>query len=201
MAAETKKDESGIRRKLYRLNVQQFLRSIEAGVFPQGPRMELLRGIPVAQLIKTDLHDSTVAAFGDALRRTVSGEWSVREEKSLELGRYSRVVPDLAISRGPRAVHARRAPTERETALIVEVSDTSYRLDRGRKWRIYASAGVAWYGIANLAERRVEVYRAPEGRGRSASYREAVNLGPDDDVPVVFDGREVGRLAVRDILP
>jgi hypothetical protein len=49
----------------------------------------------------------------------------------------------------------------------------------------------------NIPKRRVEVYRRPEG----TRYAEQQVYGPDDEVPVVLDGREVGRIAVRDVLP
>src|SRR4051812_26548882 len=103
MATETGTDQARAGRKLYRLTVEQYLRSIEVGVFPAGPRLELLSGIMVAQLIRSVGHDFTTDVIGDALRRAVAEGWVVREEKALDLGRYSRVLPDLVIVRGPRS--------------------------------------------------------------------------------------------------
>jgi Uma2 family endonuclease len=200
MATETKKDEARAVRKLYRLSVPQFLASIQIGVFPHGPRLELLAGLLVAQLSRTDPHDYVVGALGDELRRIVPGGWFVREEKAVTLGRYSRPVPDLAIVKAPRSLYARRAPTEQETALIVEVSESTYRLERGLKWRLYASAGVPCYWIINLHERQIEVYRNPEGKGRAASYRECTAFQPGDEVPVFINGQDVGRVPFREIL-
>jgi hypothetical protein len=48
--------------------------------------------------------------------------------------------------------------------LIIEVSDTTYRRDSGTKLRLYARVGVADYGIVNLPENRIEVYRKPANR-------------------------------------
>jgi Uma2 family endonuclease len=199
MATETRKDgpRSGNRR--YRLNVDQFVRSIEVGVFPEGPRLELLGGILVTPAIETLPNDYVVGALGEDLRKLVPAEWLVREQKALTLGRYSRPVPDLAIVRAPRSLYGRRAPTEQETALIVEVGGASYRVDRGLKWRLAASAAIPCYWIANLAGRQIEVYSDPTGRGRSASYRQASTFGPDAKVPLIIEGREFGLLAVREI--
>jgi Uma2 family endonuclease len=199
MATETKKDEGKAVRKLYRLSVQQFLASIRIGVFPDGPRLELLAGLLVAQLTRTDSHDFAVGALGDGLRRIVPDGLYVREEKAVTLGRYSRPIPDLAIVISPRSSYAHRSPTEQETALIVEVSESTYRLERGLKWRLYASARIPCYWIVNLDQRQIEVYRNPEGKGRSATYRECTTFRPGDEVPLFIDGREFVRVPFREI--
>jgi Uma2 family endonuclease len=200
MATETKKDEVKAFRKLYRLNVEQFLASIKIGVFPHGPRLELLAGLLVAQLSRTDPHDFVVGAVGEELRKIVPSGWFVREEKAVTLGRFSRPIPDLAVVKAPRALYVQRAPTELETALIVEVGESNYRLDRGLKWRLYASAGIPCYWIINLHEPQIEVYRNPEGKGRSASYRDCSTFRPGDEVPLFVDGQDVGRVPFCEIL-
>jgi Uma2 family endonuclease len=199
MATESKQPRAGHR--LYRLTVPQFLSMIEIGVFPEGPRVELLGGVLIAQTIKTDPHDFAVDLIGEKLRGIVPGDRIVREEKALTLGPYSRATPDLAVVRGPRSLYGGRAPTAEESALIVEVAEPKEALARGLRWRLHASARIPVYWIVNLGDRRIEVYRDPAGRGRSASYRQADTFGPEAEVPVVIDGREVGRLAVAEILP
>jgi len=84
--------------------------------------------------------------------------------------------------------------------MLVEVADSSYAKDRGTKWRNYAASGIAVYWIVNLPERRIEVYTTPAGRGKSAAYRDFKTYGPDDEVPFVLDGRELGRIKVSEIL-
>ena len=101
MATESKEDESKAVRRRYRLGVQQFLASIQIGVFAHGPRLELLAGLLVAQLSRSDPHDYMVGALGEYLRRILHAGWFVQEEKAVTLGRYSRPIPDLAIVKGP----------------------------------------------------------------------------------------------------
>jgi Uma2 family endonuclease len=52
-------------------------------------------------------------------------------------------------------------PTPADVRLVVEVSDTTLRLDRKVKAALYAEAGVPDYWIGNLRVRRLEVYRDP----------------------------------------
>ena len=71
----------------------------------------------------------------------------------------------------------------------------------------YARAGIPVYWIINLTRMgetpragsgRLEVYTRPT---RTRGYRDHVEYKSRDQVPVVIDGREVGRIAVADLLP
>jgi Uma2 family endonuclease len=185
----------------YRLTARQFEGMIAAGVFPDEARVELLGGMLVDKMTKNDPHDFAVARLGDSLRGLLPLDWIVREEKSLRLGRFWRPEPDLVVARGPHEAYRAGAPRAADVALLAEVADTTYLKDRGAKWRSYASAGIPVYWIVNLPQRRVEVYSAPSGRGKAAVYRDFLPYGPDDEVSVQINGREVGRILVRELLP
>ncbi len=185
----------------YRLTVRQYLGMIDAGLFPPNARVELLGGILVRKMVKGDPHDGSLWAIGEQIRRLIPPGWVVREDKSLQLGARSRLEPDLAIVPGPGEQYFARTPRAQNTALVVEVSDSTYAYDRGVKWRRYAAARVPAYWIVNLGKRQVEVYRQPTGAGTSATYQFTEIFGEDAAVSVLIDGAEVGRIAVRDILP
>jgi hypothetical protein len=84
-----------------------------------------------------------------------------------------------------------------DKALVIEVADSSYRIDRSTKWAIYAAAGVPAYWILDLNRSRLEAHTEP----RDGAYTRTALLGRDDEVPLILDGRETARFAVRDILP
>ena len=67
--------------------------------------------------------------------------------------------------------------------------------------RVYARAGVPVYWIVNLASSRVEVYSQPSGQAESPTYDQRQDYVVGQEVPVVLDAREVGRIAVADLLP
>jgi Uma2 family endonuclease len=81
--------------------------------------------------------------------------------------------------------------------LLVEAADTSLDRDRGVKKMAYARGRIPVYWIINLVDRQVEVYSDP----RRGQYRSTQVFEPGQDVPVVIDGVEVGRIAVADLLP
>jgi Uma2 family endonuclease len=85
--------------------------------------------------------------------------------------------------------------------LVGEVADVSLDRDRGIKKRIYARAGIAVYWIVNLVDSIIEVYTLPSGPTEIPDYGNRQDFGIADAVPVILDGVEVGRIAVKDVLP
>ena len=199
MAAETKSINRG--GKPYLLTVRQFIAMIREGVFPDDARVELLGGILVEHPRRSPRHNFSVSVLGNQLRELLPGPWFVSEEKSLELGRSSRVGPDLAVISGPHDLYRARDPRAEEVGFLIEVADSTDQYDRGVKRRAYASVRIPIYWIVDLPKRQIDVYRDPHGRGKDASYRETTAFGPDSEIPVVLEGREIGRIAVKEIFP
>jgi Uma2 family endonuclease len=85
-------------------------------------------------------------------------------QNPLLISGHSLVQPDLVVS------HLRPGLLENEhikgedVALLIEVSDSSYRYDREDKYKLYVSAGIPVYVIINLNQRQAEVYTQPEGK-------------------------------------
>ena len=194
-STETPLTKSGI--KPYRLSVRQFERMLDAGVFPERHDVELLAGILVDKMTKYEVHNFALARLGDDLRRVLTGDWVIREEKPVQLGRLWRPEPDLAVVKGPHERFGREIPLAADIGILIEASDTSYQKDRGPKWVRYAASGVPTYWVINIPARVLEVYSDPAGGGRAAHYRETRVFRPGDDVPIVLDGREIGRIIVR----
>jgi hypothetical protein len=199
MATDTLATPTGVR--LYRLSVDQYLAAIQGNIIPDSAHSELLGGVLVDTMSKNAPHCIVVGRLGSRLGRIVPEPWFVREEKAVKLGRFWYPEPDIAIIRGPDDLFEKQAPQAADIGFLIEASDSSYSIDRGKKWRRYAGARVGIYWIVNISQRRIEVYTDPFGPGRSAAYRQATMFVEGDEVPVVLDGQEIGRIAVRDILP
>jgi Uma2 family endonuclease len=85
--------------------------------------------------------------------------------------------------------------------MLVEVSDSTPQRDEISKKRVYARERVPVYWIINLIDRQVEVYTDPSGPAERPDYRHQQICRKGDEVPLVIEGREVGRIPVRDLLP
>jgi Uma2 family endonuclease len=185
----------------YRVTAEVYYRMLAAGVIPQPARVELWDGELVEKMGKNQPHVIALTKLVRALIRLVPDGWHVAPEAPLELDEARVPAPDLMIVRGQPDDYPDRPPTGASVSLVVEVADTSLRKDVGRMRAAYAAAAIPVYWIINLPARQIEIYNAPTGPDPAPRYGERHVFGPADLLPVVLDGREVGRLAVRDLLP
>jgi Uma2 family endonuclease len=84
-----------------------------------------------------------------------------------------------------------------DVALVVEIAESSLAADQTDMTRVYAASDIPIYWIVNLVDRQLEVYSNPGPNG----YSSVLILKPGQDLPVIIDGVEVGRIAVADMLP
>ena len=84
----------------YRLTVRQFEKMIDAGVFRDEDHVELLGGLLVDKMVKHPPHNVAVGSLAALFRVLLGPGWFVNEEKSIQLGRWSRPEPDVAVIRG-----------------------------------------------------------------------------------------------------
>jgi Uma2 family endonuclease len=145
-------------------------------------------------------HENSVAALLAALMRILPEGWHVRSGSPVRIPEDSEPEPDLMVLQGTIRNFQGRHASAGEVGLLVEVADTSLRFDSGSKLEVYAEAGVPVYWVVNLPRRRIDVYSRPSGPGTSPSYADQESHAPGQSVPVVLDGREVGQIAVDDVL-
>jgi Uma2 family endonuclease len=111
----------------------------------------------------------------------------IRVQGSFAASDWSEPEPDLAAlpNRDYDDAHPQQA------FLLIEVSESSLRKDRGPKARIYAQAGVPEYWVVNLVERVVEIHCEPSERGYQRTLRkqrgESITLVQFPDVVVQVD--------------
>ncbi len=84
---------------------------------------------------------------------------------------------------------------------MVEVAESSLDFDRKVKLLIYGTAGIPVYWIVNLTDWQLEVYSEPSGEAEPSGYRRCRILGPDDRVDLIIEGKVIGQIAIRDLLP
>ncbi len=192
--------QGGSRGPLYRLSLDQFHRMY---VVPGLERNELLGGWLVARMPIHPPHRTATYRTRAKLERLVpAGEYYVDQGAPSSMPRTeTEPLPDVQVIRGRSDDYGNRHPAPGEVALLVEISDSTISKDRNYKLRLYAREGITPYWILNLVAMRLEVYTDPSGPAESTAYRSMIAFGPEDEVPLVLDGREVGRIAVRDLLP
>lgn len=186
--------------QFFRMSVEGYHEAARLGILTESDRVELLEGWLVAKMTKKPPHTIAKGLVQDELIRVTPAGWYVVIEDPVSTAE-SEPEPDAMIVRGRRRDYRDRQPGPGDVPLVVEVADSSLGEDRRTKRRIYAKAGIATYWIVNLIDCQVEVHTEPSGPIPPPTYGHREVFGPDAEVPIVLDGHEVGRVAVRDILP
>ncbi len=131
---------------------------IKIGLFHEK-RAELIDGeiIEISPMREPHAHSLALTHAHIALIFPLP-EWIIRNQSPFFVGEGYRPEPDLAVVR--RADLIAGSPPS-SASLIIEISDSTLRYDRTDKASLYARAGVEDYWIVNVAERVLEVRRAP----------------------------------------
>jgi Uma2 family endonuclease len=186
---------------LYRFTVEQFHDLTRLGIIGPDDRVELLEGLPVLKMTKNPRHWIATGLVQDALRALALPGYFVHVQDPVDTP-DSVPEPDVALVRGARRQYLGRNPLPHECPLFIEVADTSLAHDRGWKKEIYAKAGIAVYWILNLVDRQLEVHSQPSGpQAENPDFRDRQVFLAADEVPVVLEGREMGKILVADMLP
>jgi Uma2 family endonuclease len=181
---------------LFRMTVDQYERLVETGVL-DGQPIELINGLLVKKIGRKPPHVIACEALRDELLPLILRGWRLAIEAPVRIPDFDEPEPDLVIVRGMRAQYADRHPGPAEVAVLIEVADTTLERDRGEKQLAYARGGVPEYWILNLVDSQIEVYTEPTLTG----YRDRRILAANEQVAVMIDGEEVGRITVSVILP
>jgi Uma2 family endonuclease len=202
-AGDTPPSANGIDGIEQPLSVAKYHELIRDGILTENNSVELLEGRLVQKMTKKPPHCLATLLLRETLRKVIPEGWYVDSQEPVTLS-DGEPEPDGTVVRGEPRQYKDRHPGPTDLALVVEVADTSLEWDRTEKKRSYARAGISYYWIVNLCDGQLEVYSDPTGPTEppdQPSYRREITFGPDQLVPILIDGKEVGQLAVRDFLP
>jgi Uma2 family endonuclease len=133
-------------------------------LFPHE-RYELIEGELISKMGQNPPHALVIAVLNEILSKAFSGR--VRIQSSISLpgpdGIYSEPEPDVVLLHGNVRQFSDKHPGPADIALLIEVSDTTFDLDRSVKYRLYARTGIAEYWIVDVSRRRTVVCKRPSG--------------------------------------
>lgn len=162
-----------------RINVEQFRRMGEAGIFGPEERIELIDGELLNMAPIGTRHvfavDTLTQLFYSAIPPARA---RISTQSPVVLGTYSEPQPDLLLLRPRSDRYLHSTPGAEDVLLLVEVADTTLRYDRGRKLPLYAREGVTEVWILDIQGRCLEVHRDLRA-GRYATFRA---LAPEESI-------------------
>lgn len=181
------------------LTVQQYHAMIASGILREGAPVELIEGL----LVRKDRrdregdimtvgpgHSFTVTNLNDLFDGLLkSAEFHVRTQQPLILSGTSEPEPDGCIVRGSASDYRKHHPGPSDTAVVIEVADSSLEYDRAVKLRKYAAAGIPVYWIVNLRDVMVEAYLRP--LPAEERYEDCVKFRPGDVIEITLDSQRL----------
>jgi Uma2 family endonuclease len=184
---------------LKRFTVEEYHALLDGGFFASDEDYELLEGLLVKKMGKKRAHSLATRRLRQLLEKMLHGYYVDAQEPVTTSD--SEPEPDASVVRGQPEDYRDHQPLAKDVALVAEVSEKTLARDRGLKKRIYAAAGIPVYWIVNLIHRQIEVYTQPSGPGSDADYSACQVIAGDGEIPVVVDGREVGKIKASELLP
>ena len=163
-----------IQRKLF--TVAEYHQMIQAGVFREDDRIELLNGELMTMSPIGIKHMECVNQLTTLLVPRLTGRATVSIQNPIQVGQHSEPQPDVALLR-PRSKRKALPPPD-DVLLVIEVADTSVDYDRDEKIPAYGRAGIAEAWRVSLTDGWIEIYREPSPAG----YRTLRKVLPDEQV-------------------
>lgn len=181
---------------------EEYYRLAELGILAPDERTELIYGRIIKRMRPMGRpHSVAVSKTAASLTAAFGDGYAVEQQVSMHLGGGLEPLPDVMVLLGTFDDYL-DAPLASDVLLLVEVSDTTLRYDRGTKAAMYAADGIPDYWLVNLRARTLEVRRQPES-GEYLSldvYGEGEAVAPlaAPDVPVrVTDLLPLARPRIR----
>lgn len=194
-APATPADKPGFAPRPYRLSVREYEQMIEAGIFHEDQRIELINGVLIEMSPKNAPHSSTVRHANYTFLQIIGDLAVVITQDVIVLNDNAEPEPDLVLLRPPMSRYDQAQPTAADVLLVLEVSDTTLRYDRETKGLAYAAAGIPQYVILNVNAREAEDYREPGADG----YRAKRTCTAEQDFALVAFPDKV--ISVRALFP
>jgi Uma2 family endonuclease len=161
-----------------RFTVDEYQRMGETGILASDERLELIAGRIVVREPIGSRHASTVDRLTRLWTSRLGERAIVRIQNPVRFAKEdSEVQPDVMLLRPRDDFYATSHPVAADVLLLIEVADTTIRLERRVRLPLYARVGVRESWLCDLVSQRVEVYREPLGN-RYRDLRVLTRGGP-----------------------
>lgn len=159
--------------------VEDIQRMMDAGVFSENEKFELIEGEIFMMSPKGLAHENIKNALTMALARAVPDGLYVGVETTLQLAHDILVEPDLTVI--AKSVYKGRSrgfakPRPEDVLLLIEVAVSSMAYDRKLKAALYARYGIREFWVIDGNARTTWVHTGPSGEG----WASIVERGPSD---------------------
>ncbi len=199
---------SGAAPALVPITVDQYQLMIDTGILHDGDPIELIDGLLVRkdrsargedEMTHNPRHVLLISRLQHVLTLPCeSAGFYLRIQVPVALTNINAPEPDVAVARGMEEDYVDRHPGPADLPLVIEVADSSLRMDRTTKQRLYATAGIPQYWLVNLTESQIEVYERPDAS--SGKYELTTRYGLGQTISWVMSPTQILEISVTDLL-
>jgi Uma2 family endonuclease len=141
--------------------VDEYYKMADAGILAEDERTELIDGEIIEMSPIGVRHAAAVMRVTNLLIPLFKGKALLGPQLPLRLNDFNEPQPDIALLKPRKDCYGSRHPGPKDALLVLEISDSSLKYDRGVKLGIYARAGIRELWIADLRGSVLHVYRQP----------------------------------------
>jgi Uma2 family endonuclease len=146
----------------HRITVDEYYRMADDGLIAPDARTELIEGEVIEMPRMGSLHAGTVVKLNSLLAPIISHPSQLRMQLPIHLDNHSLPEPDLAVVLPREDFYQSRHPLPADTLLVVEVSQSTLRLDLKVKVPLYARHQVPEVWVVDLEHNGVHFFRSPQ---------------------------------------
>ena len=169
------------------ISVDEYHTMAEAGILTTDDRVELIHGEILEMNPIGKKHRSTVIKIENNLKELFGNKALISVQNPININDLNEPEPDVAILKTRKDFYDNHAILPDDIYLIIEVSDTTYQVDKEVKLPLYAVGSIPEYWIVNLAAEQIEVYTHPSN-GR---YKKMEIFDKSDSIPMGFCKSEI----------
>jgi len=163
---------AGVQR--HRLTVADFQKMNEAGILDSKARIELIDGELVDMSPIGPSHAGTVNYLSRQLTFAVGDRGLIATQTPIVLDEHNQPQPDITVLKFNCHFYRQSHPRSEDILLLVEVADSSTRVDRNEKILRYARFGIPECWLVDIPQKVLEIYRNPGPRGFQIIQRPAI---------------------------
>jgi len=162
----------------HRFTTKEYYQMIDAGIFTENDRVELIEGEIVEMAAIGFHHAACVNRINKVLNGICGDDIIVSVQNPIHLTGHSEPEPDIALLRARDDFYVEGHPEPEDILLVIEVSETSFGYDFDVKIPLYGKAGILEAWIVDLQRNELLVFTQPAEIG----YKQQLRLQKGDTV-------------------
>ena len=171
-----------------RFSVDEYMGMVEIGVLGREDRVELVDGVILEMAPIGRPHERRVNRLARHFVRMVPDDIEVNIQGTIRLNDDTGPEPDITLLSPEASLDEVNIAGPGGVLLVIEVSDSTLRTDRGEKARRYAASGIPELWVFVLKTHEVEVHRqpTPDGYADVQTYRRGDALSIQELPEITF---------------